>query len=699
MIGRLIERLFVQVSADLSSLSGELQRGVSTTQTATNQMAKQWAIVSRELDAYEADLRQGIITQSQFMSQTNKLVSDMRDVGMSYRQAQKDVWGYVAELRKAQAAQAVVADPTPLMAFSRSAGQARMQMMNLGYQLNDIGMTLATGMNPMTVMIQQGSQIAQIYGGQGGVKAALGDLSGLLRGLGARLWPLAVLAGGFALLQREINKTSETQVSFMDTTKAVFQVLGRYIWEYIEGPVKGLQQAWNAVLDWIVEAFTIFMNNVIRGGVRLVRILGETWELLPHLWHDTMTGIKNTTVDVVEAVINFFRVDFVNGVVWAINKAIQTFDFGYKSIAIIWEQFPAIMQQAMAGAVNFIIDGVENMVNVAVTGINKMIEGLQGLIDFVGADKALELFGFSGDLPTLSEADLSQWRMEMNNGIGDTMARVGAQAAESFNTNFMEGIEGQAISLQDNKGVYRNAFGELGRRITEIMDETRGMDFMGTFFDDVKAQAIENALARVAKGTEDVGTAAKKAAEEVKTLMETLDEELTKAAENLAGVFGNAFERLAETGRFTFSDFVQDLNKLIIKSTSEILQAELANMFKSLATSQGGLGSFFSNIFTNLFGGGGFNAFGARARGGVEMPWRNFIAGEEGAELISQDGPSGARRVMTAGRTRHAMSGSGGAAPQINMYISTPDVNSFQKSQSQLASRMSMFMARGQRNQ
>ena len=180
--------------------------------------------------------------------------------------------------------------------------------------------------------------------------------------------------------------------------------------------------------------------------------------------------------------------------------------------------------------------------------------------------------------------------------------------------------------------------------------------------------------------------------------METLDEGLTTAADNLASVFGNAFEELAQTGKITFSSFIEDLNNLIIKSTSELLQEELSNMFKSLATSQGGLGSMFSNIFTGLFG-GGIAGFGARARGGVEMPWRNFIAGEEGAELISQDGPAGARRVATAGRTRHMMGQSGGAGPSITMIVQTPDVESFQKSQSQLASRMGMFISRGQRNQ
>ena len=57
-----------------------------------------------------------------------------------------------------------------------------------------------------------------------------------------------------------------------------------------------------------------------------------------------------------------------------------------------------------------------------------------------------------------------------------------------------------------------------------------------------------------------------------------MKEGLEKAADNLAQVFGNAFERLAETGRFTFGDFIRDLNRLIIRSTSELLQQELSNM-------------------------------------------------------------------------------------------------------------------------
>ena len=702
MIGRLIERLFVQVRADMTDLSRDLSQGMSQTRAATQSMALSWNQVSDQVALFTRKLERGKITQGQYTSEMNRLASTMKVVAGSYREAQREVWGYASAAQAAARSSQVAMDPTPVRAFTRSAGQARMQMMNLGYQLNDIGMTLATGMNPMTVMIQQGSQIAQIYGGQGGVTQLFKDLGRMVSGLARRFWPVAVVVGavttGIAALTKSINQTTDVGVTMGDTFKAVFQVLGGYIWNFIEGPVNDLKNAWQWLLDFLIEWFPKVMNKIIGAGVSAVRIIGETWDLLPDLWHDTWTAIRNTTLDFVQSIVNFITQDMLQGIIKGVDKVIQAFLFAFDTIKIVWTQLPAIMKDAIGGAVNWVVEGVENMVNGAIEGINRLIAGLQSLVDFVGADKALEFFGFSGNLPTIDEQDLSQWRMEVGGALEDTTAQIGQAAAERFNTALLEGlVEVPATDLSGHMGAFRNAYGELGRRVNEILAESMNFDYMGEFFDDVRAQAIENALQRIAAGMEDVGGAAERAAEEVKTLMDEMQEGLETAADNLAQVFGNAFERLAETGRFTFSEFIQDLNSLIIKSTSELLQQELSNLFQSLATSKGGLGSLFSNLFTSLFGGGNF--FGARARGGVEMPWRNFIAGEEGAELISQDGPSGARRVKTAGQTRAALAGMGGSGTQVNMYIQTPDVESFQKSQSQLASRMGNFIARGQRNQ
>ncbi len=702
MIGRLIERLFVQVRADMTDLSRDLSQGMSQTRAATQSMALSWNQVSSQVELLTRKLERGKITQGQYTSEMNRLASTMKVVAGSYREAQREVWGYASAAQAAQRAAVPAFDTRPVQAWTRSAGQARMQMMNLGYQLNDIGMTLATGMNPMTVMIQQGSQIAQIYGGQGGVNQLFKDLGRMVSGLARRFWPVAVVIGavttGIAALTKSINQTTDVGVTMGDTFKAVFQVLGRYIWNLIEGPMQDLQKAWQWLLDFLIEWFPKVMNKIIGAGVSAVRIIGAAWDLLPDLWHDTWTAVRNTTLDFVQSIVNFITQDMLQGIIKGIDKILESFIFAFEAIKIVWRQLPEIMKDAIGGAVNWVVTGVEQMVNGAIDGINQLLRGLQALVDFVGADNALEFFGFSGNLPTISEQDLSQWRMEVGGALNDTTAQLGAAAAETFNTAMLEGmVNVPRTDLSGHMGAFRNAYGELGRRINEILSESMNFDYMGEFFEDVRAQAIENALQRIADGMEDVGGAAQRAAEEVRTLMEEMQEGLETAADNLAQVFGNAFERLAETGRFTFSDFIKDLNQLIIRSTSELLQQELSNLFQSLATSKGGLGSLFSNLFTSLFGGGNF--FGARARGGVEMPWRDFIAGEEGAELISQDGPSGARRVKTAGQTRAALAGAGGGGTQVNMYIQTPDVESFKKSQSQLASRMGNFIARGQRNQ
>lgn len=590
MIGKLLERLFVEVRADLSQMSGELQQGVATTKAATQMMAKQWETVSGSIENLTTDLQKGVITQGQYMSQLNKHASLISKVGGTYREAQKQVHGYAASLRQAAVAAQPAFNTVPVRNFGRSVGQARMQMLNLGYQINDVGMTLATGMNPLTVLIQQGSQILQIYAGQGGVRAALSDIGRILVGLGTKLWPIAVIAGGFGLMTREINKTTDVTVGFGDTIKAVFQTL----YSYIQGPVTKsldfLRSIWNTTLDFIV-------NLVKDRGNRMVRIILISIEL----WK---AAIKDV---------------------------------------------PGVFKGAFFTAGAYVMEALYKMG----AQIEKFMGGVASVMN--------DTFGTSFD----------------TNPVYDWVSSL--EVARHT-------LQGMA----DDVGQNSKAWAEFQAKASEIMST----DYMGKFFDDVKSQAIKNAMQQAADGAKELGSSARGAMEDVKELIEELEEGLSTAADNLSQVFGNAFERLADTGRLTFRDFIKDLNQLIIRSTSELLQQQLSTMFQNLATSRGGLGSVFANVFTSLFGGG----LPGRARGGVEMPWRNFVAGEEGPKIVSQDGPAGARRVKTAGATRAEMARGGGNVT-INQYISTPNVESFKQSQSQIASRAQMFLTRGRRNQ
>lgn len=75
---------------------------------------------------------------------------------------------------------------------------ASYQLTNLGYQLNDVVVGLASGQRPLTVLIQQGTQIAQVFAGSGmGAGGVLRSLGGIIGGL---LTPATMLAASIAAI-------------------------------------------------------------------------------------------------------------------------------------------------------------------------------------------------------------------------------------------------------------------------------------------------------------------------------------------------------------------------------------------------------------------------------------------------------------------------------------------------------------------
>lgn len=75
---------------------------------------------------------------------------------------------------------------------AKSTELASYQLANLSFQIQDVVTGLATGQNPMTVLLQQGSQIAGVFGPGAGVS---GVLKGVAEGL-SRLVPLSAGIGG-----------------------------------------------------------------------------------------------------------------------------------------------------------------------------------------------------------------------------------------------------------------------------------------------------------------------------------------------------------------------------------------------------------------------------------------------------------------------------------------------------------------------
>lgn len=200
-------------------------------------------------------------------------------------------------------------------ANAAAARMSAMQSRNLVFQLNDIGVSLASGMNPLMVLVQQGSQIATIY--EGGVVPAMRETARMAGAAVAAFWPLLAVVGALtglvAGLTYEINKTSDVHVGFFDVALAGWQLLAEDIANSF-APVFGqlgiwMQQGWDAAAP-VLKA----IGNAIIGTSQAVAIVWQTW---PAIMGDAVITAVNVALTGITRLLNESRVQilqFLSGI-------------------------------------------------------------------------------------------------------------------------------------------------------------------------------------------------------------------------------------------------------------------------------------------------------------------------------------------------------------------------------------------------
>ena len=174
--------------------------------------------------------------------------------------------------------------------------------------------------------------------------------------------------------------------------------------------------------------------------------------------------------------------------------------------------------------------------------------------------------------------------------------------------------------------------------------------------------------------------------------------EATRSSRQFGSALASSFDGLVLKGR-GLTDVVRSLSQALS-------QIALRAAFKPLEDM---LGSGLSGLVSGgLFAGPGFGfAHGGVFQSGVPIPFarggviaspisfplgggRHGIAGERGAEAIMPlaRGPDGRLGVVSAG----------GGNVQVHVSIATPDIESFQRAESQVSAALARAVARGQRN-
>jgi len=352
-----------------------------------------------------------------------RLQKEMADIKRSVAGAMGDV-----AASSAQADRAIEAVGSRGM--TRMGGSAKLaghQMQNLVYQLNDVVVSLFSGQKPMTVFMQQGSQIGQIAM-QAGV--GIGGMARALLGLAASAamvaltnpYLLAAAAaaalafGAFKMFQSSVKQSGELDkyAASLGLTKKEMEKLGpvgitvgdtmRGLWKTVSDGLN-LGPVFSTLKDWAVVAF----EAILQAGKYAVAILYAGW-----------VG-------------------------------------GFNAIRIIWSSLPGVIGEAAVGAANLAITGIEYLANKAIAALNWLASWVNPLLDRVG-------------LATIGQIE-SVALPRMENSFAGSTARMGAQVRDEFSSAF-----GDAMGMMDSFSAKwrENSIAAAKARLSAKADEIRG---------------------------------------------------------------------------------------------------------------------------------------------------------------------------------------------------------------------------------
>lgn len=208
----------------------------------------------------EARMRDAIRKSTQELELFGKTASEklefkLADKGLDASKFQP----YLAELRKVEAAHQAASGTLDNMGMSAKATAAALR--GVPAQFTDIAVSLASGQRPMTVLLQQGGQLKDMFGGVGAAARALG---GYVLGLINPFTLAAAAVGAIALAYNQGSKEQDAFVKSIITTGNNSGVTAGQLGQYaraISGVVGTQSKA--------AETLAAFVAEGVRGGAML----------------------------------------------------------------------------------------------------------------------------------------------------------------------------------------------------------------------------------------------------------------------------------------------------------------------------------------------------------------------------------------------------------------------------------------------
>ena len=249
-----------RVGSKAESMAAEVGQSAGQAGRAVDGIGDKADAGAQKFTRAEARMRDAIRKSTLELQQFGKTASEklefkLADNGLDASKFQP----YLAELRKVEAAHQAASGTMDNMGMS--AKQLEFALRGVPAQFTDIAVSLASGQRPMTVLLQQGGQLKDMFGGVGAAARALG---GYVLGLINPFTLAAAAVGAIALAYNQGSKEQDAFVKSIVTTGNTSGVTAGQLGQYASAisSVAGTQSK-------AAEALAAFVAAGVRGGAML----------------------------------------------------------------------------------------------------------------------------------------------------------------------------------------------------------------------------------------------------------------------------------------------------------------------------------------------------------------------------------------------------------------------------------------------
>jgi TP901 family phage tail tape measure protein len=147
---------------------------------------------------------------------------------------------------------------------------------------------------------------------------------------------------------------------------------------------------------------------------------------------------------------------FISQTKGAINLAIGLANSAFVVFTELFPQLPIVVGSAIVGATNSVIGAIESMVNKAVKGINSLSSSINSIISFLGADKAAQFFGFSGQLPQIGNVALGRFQNDFEGTLkktSDIIKKAGSKVGQDYVGSFIGNFKAKVVNELAKSGL------------------------------------------------------------------------------------------------------------------------------------------------------------------------------------------------------------------------------------------------------